>query len=136
MPRVGCLHYMAEVLVGSQSLDQLMQFVDRRWEGPTGEVTDEGEEDIAALANEMGWRCPRPIMLRPLSSRAALIHWRVLAFLYSSLEAHQRDEVHCLGTAQPPSTESRVPATGSRPQSVLHRPAQKLQRCHFTMQRS
>ncbi|XP_071501329.1 uncharacterized protein [Diadema antillarum] len=136
LPRVACLRFLAQTLVGTPDLAALVRFVDQEWEGPIGEVSTDGLEDISALAREMGWPCPQPILLRPLGSWAALAHWRVLAFLYSRLTPEERQEFHHLGGMKvgqggepatgsgrkrtPPATVSRPPSPSVDPAGVGH----------------
>ena len=115
--REACLKYMAEQLVGSPSLDALVRYVDEKIDGPVGELQPRGLVEIRAFARALGWNCPALISLSPLNTHAALIHWRILGFLYGRLDQDQRRYVYVLGL-RPSTLRNRQPAaaTQNRPE--------------------
>ena len=105
--RTGVLCRLAELTLGSPRIQGLVDFLDAEWRGPVGGVTPDLTEEIREFAAQKGWPCPLPISLQPLSSPAAFLHRRPLAFILANLSPENRRKFCRFTVSLPKSKQTR-----------------------------
>ena len=96
--RVACLRYIAQALTGSPSLEGLTKFVNEEALDARGwNVPKTMEEEMCFFLECLGEPIPGQISVCPLNTYAALLHWRILAWLISKLDKNQVNQLHRLG---------------------------------------
>ena len=124
LQRTGVLRRLAELTLGSPRIQGLVEYLDTEWRGPVGEVAPDLQTEIEEFAATKGWPCPLPISLQPLSSPAALLHWRPLSFILANLSPENRGEFRRFTAALPTSRRKDGGHTApSRPRGAKTPPA-------------
>ncbi|XP_063964571.1 uncharacterized protein LOC135156342 [Lytechinus pictus] len=107
---MGCLRFLAQCFTGSPDLDSLVKFVNLKapdnW---NWYIPPSMEEEMFRFLGQLGAFRPSSISVRPLNSVAALLHWRVLAFLVGQLTEEEIRQLHHLGGSSAPEKGEAMP---------------------------
>ena len=92
--RLASLESLAKGILGpSGTVMQLVDTVNRSFRMPRQcQIMPEQATQMAELCQHAGWDVPTKFDLHPVSSAAALIHWRCLSILMYKLTDQQRNE--------------------------------------------
>ncbi|XP_041478390.1 uncharacterized protein LOC121426235 [Lytechinus variegatus] len=108
---MGCLRFLAQCFTGSPDLDSLVKFVNLKapdtW---NWHIPPSMEAGMFRFLEQLGASRPSRMSVRPLNSVAALLHWRVLAFLVGQLTKEETRQLHRLGGSSAPEKEDAMPA--------------------------
>ena len=91
--RICSLEKLAELVLGTRSLDYLMEWANKAGYIPPGTVL--GEQDggwVRAMSEKAGWECPDKLSLAPVNCVALVAHWRVLVAILAIIPPEYRDE--------------------------------------------
>ncbi|XP_063961055.1 uncharacterized protein LOC135153075 [Lytechinus pictus] len=113
---MGCLRFLAKCFTGTHDLDALVQFVNRsapdNW---TLHIPPAMEEEMFRLLDQLGASRPESITAQPINSIAALLHWRVLAWLVGQLTEEETRQLHQLGGSSTSEQGEAMPAEAAQP---------------------
>ncbi|XP_041471882.1 uncharacterized protein LOC121421279 [Lytechinus variegatus] len=116
---MGCLQFLAKCFTGTHNLNSLIRFVNRS--APDNwnlHIPPAMEEEMFRLLDQLGASRPESITAQPINSIAALLHWRVLAWLVQQLTEEETVQLHQLGGSSTSGQGEAMPAEAAQPKLV------------------